>query len=222
MILEQQIERAGLTDIHAKIIDGQRLSTDDGLRLYACDDLSTIGYLANLVRQARNGDTTYYVRNQHINYTNVCNKLCRFCSFYVKPNHEQGYVLTPEKVAHRVRQYADVPITEIHMVGGVNPKLPYEYYLDVLKAMKLARPEAHLKAFTMSEIAQIHRIAKKPLEDVFADLRAAGLESIPGGGAEVFSDRVREDLFWTKADSEDWLEIAAAAHRRGPGSLVCL
>jgi aminodeoxyfutalosine synthase len=215
LILEQQLERAGLTDVHAKVVAGQRLSADDGMRLYACPDLAALGYLANLVREARHGDTTYYVRNQHINYTNVCNKLCKFCSFYVKPNHERGYVLTPEQVADRVRAYADVPITEIHMVGGVNPKLPYQYYLDVLGAMKKARPEAHLKAFTMIEIAQIQRIAKKPLAEVFADLRAAGLESIPGGGAEVFSERVHEDLFWTKADSEDWLEIAAAAHRSG-------
>ena len=214
MILKQ-LDHAGLADVHAKIVAGQRLSSADGLSLYDCPDLAALGYLANLVREARHGDTTYYVRNQHINYTNVCNKLCRFCSFYVKPNHERGYVLEAEQVAERVREYADVPITEIHMVGGVNPKLPYQYYLDVLGAMKRARPEAHLKAFTMIEIAQIHRLAKKPIEEVFADLREAGLESIPGGGAEVFSDRVHEDLFWTKSDSEDWLEIAAAAHRSG-------
>ena len=114
-----------------------------------------------------------------------------------------------------MREYAEIPITEIHMVGGVNPKLPYDYYLDVLRAMKEARPEAHLKAFTMIEIAQIQRIAKKPLEEVFADMKAAGLQSLPGGGAEVFSDRVQSDLFWTKADSEDWLAIAASAHRSG-------
>ena len=214
MILKQ-LDHAGLADVHAKIVAGQRLSSADGLSLYDCPDLAALGYLANLVREARHGDTTYYVRNQHINYTNVCNKLCRFCSFYVKPNHERGYVLEAEQVAERVREYADVPITEIHMVGGVNPKLPYQYYLDVLGAMKRARPEAHLKAFTMIEIAQIHRLAKKPIEEVFADLREAGLESIPGGGAEVFSDRVHEDLFWTKSDSENWLEIAAAAHRSG-------
>ena len=101
------------------------------------------------------------------------------------------------------------------MVGGVNPKLPYQYYLDVLRAMKQARPAAHLKAFTMIEIAQIQRIAKKPLEEIFADMKAAGLESLPGGGAEVFSDRVQGDLFWTKADSEEWLEIAQTAHQAG-------
>ena len=215
MIFDTQIERAGLSDVHAKILEGRRLSADDGLRLYACADLPVLGYLANLGREARHGDTTYYVRNQHINYTNICNKLCKFCSFYVKPKDERGYVLSPEQVAQRVTDYAEAPITEIHMVGGVNPKLPYEYYLDVLRAMKAARPAAHLKAFTMIEVAQIQRMAKKPLDEVFADLRAAGLESLPGGGAEVFSDRVQEDLFWTKSDSDDWLEIAAAAHRAG-------
>ena len=215
MIYEDLIGRAGLADIHDKVLAGQRLSLDDGLRLYACDDLPVLGYLANIVRERKSGDTAYYVRNQHINYTNICNKLCRFCSFYVKPKDERGYVLSPEQVAARVAEYDQAPITEIHMVGGVNPKLPYQYYLDVLRAMKQARPAAHLKAFTMIEIAQIQRIAKKPLEEIFADMKAAGLESLPGGGAEVFSDRVQGDLFWTKADSEEWLEIAQTAHRAG-------
>lgn len=215
VIFEAQLEKAGLTAIHRKVQEGERLSAADGLRLYACDDLPALAYMANSVRQRKHGDTTYYVRNQHINYTNVCNKLCKFCSFYVKPKDERGYVLTPEQVQERVRAYAHAPITEIHMVGGVNPKLPYSYYLEVLAAMKEARPEAHLKAFTMIEIAQIQRIAKKSLGAVLADLKEAGLESVPGGGAEVFSDRVHADLFWTKGDSEDWLEIAAAAHRAG-------
>ena len=215
MIYDDLIGRAGLANIYDKVLAGQRLSLDDGLRLYACDDLPILGYLANIVRERKSGDTAYYVRNQHINYTNICNKLCKFCSFYVKPKDERGYVLSPEQVAARVAEYDQAPITEIHMVGGVNPKLPYQYYLDVLRAMKQARPDAHLKAFTMIEIAQIQRIAKKPLEEIFADMRAAGLESLPGGGAEVFSDRVQGDLFWTKADSEEWLEIAQTAHRAG-------
>ena len=215
MIYEDLIDRAGLADIHDKVLTGQRLSLDDGLRLYACDELPILGYLANIVRERKSGDTAYYVRNQHINYTNICNKLCRFCSFYVKPKDGRGYVLSPEQVAARVAEYDQAPITEIHMVGGVNPKLPYQYYLDVLRAMKQARPAAHLKAFTMIEIAQIQRIAKKPLEEIFADMKEAGLESLPGGGAEVFSDRVQGDLFWTKADSEEWLEIAQTAHQAG-------
>ncbi|MCH2659721.1 aminofutalosine synthase MqnE [bacterium] len=215
MIYDDLIDRAGLGAIRDKVLAGERLGVDEGLRLYACDELPVLGYLANIVRERLNGAATYYVRNQHINYTNVCNKLCKFCSFYVKPKDERGYVLSPDQVAARVAAYAEAPITEIHMVGGVNPKLPYEYYLDVLRAMKEARPAAHLKAFTMIEIAQIQRIAKKPLDEIFADMKAAGLESLPGGGAEVFSDRVQGDLFWTKADSEQWLEIAATAHRAG-------
>ena len=214
-IFEEQIRHAGLEAVHRKLADGQRLSGDDGLQLYACDDLPTLAHLANAVREEKHGDTTYYVRNQHINYTNVCNKLCKFCSFYVKPKDERGYVLSPAQIQQRIAEYDDVPITEIHMVGGVNPKLPYSYYLELLQAMKEARPAAHLKAFTMIEIAQIQRIARKPLEEVLADLKESGLESLPGGGAEVFSDRVHEDLFWTKSDSEDWLSIAAAAHRAG-------
>ena len=215
MILEEQISVAGLSDIHAKVVAGERLSATDGLALYGCDDLPVIAHLANIVRERKHGDTTYYVRNQHINYTNICNKLCKFCSFYVKPKDERGYALTPEQVRDRILAYGDAPITEIHMVGGINPKLPYSYYLDVLRAMKDARPQAHLKAFTMIEVAQIQRIARKPLEEVFVDLKEAGLESLPGGGAEVFSERVQEDLFWTKADSEEWLAIAATAHNTG-------
>lgn len=215
MIFEDLIERAGLADIYRKVVAEERLSAADGLRLYACNDLATLGYMANIVRQRHHGDATYYVRNQHINYTNICNKFCRFCSFYVKPKDERGYVLEPEQIQARIRDYAEVPITEIHMVGGVNPKLPYSYYLDVLRAMKEARPQAHLKAFTMIEVAQIQRIAKKPLEEVLTDMKEAGLESLPGGGAEVFSDRVQGDLFWTKSDSEEWLRIAATAHSVG-------
>ena len=215
MLYDHLIDRAGLGDIRDKVLAGERLNSDDGLRLYACDEVPILGYLANIVRERKNGNATYYVRNQHINYTNVCNKLCKFCSFYVKPKDERGYVLSPEQIAARVSEYAEAPITEIHMVGGVNPKLSYDYYLDVLRAMKEARPAAHLKAFTMIEIAQIQRMAKKPLDEIFAEMKAAGLESLPGGGAEVFSDRVQGDLFWTKADSEEWLEIAATAHRAG-------
>ena len=138
---EELIDRAGLSTVHRKVVEGVRLDQGDGERLYGCADLPVLGYLANLVRDRDHGDRTYYVRNQHINYTNVCNKLCRFCSFYVKPKDELGYVLSPEQVQARVREYMGAPITEIHMVGGVNPKLPYEYYLDLLRAMKEARPE---------------------------------------------------------------------------------
>ncbi len=213
--MEALIRTSELADIYDKVRAGVRLSREDGLRLYEADDLPLVGYAANLVRERMNGNVAYYVRNQHINYTNVCNKLCKFCSFYVPPKDEQGYVLYPKDIKARVLQHIDLPITEVHMVAGINPKLPYQYYLDILDAVREVRPEVHIKAFTMIELAQIQRVAKKPMRDVLLDLRAHGLSSLPGGGAEVFSDRVHEDLFWTKADSEQWLSIARTAHEVG-------
>src|SRR5688572_8689631 len=161
------IEAAGLADIHARVLAGERLSFEDGLRLYRAPQLNVVGYLANIVRERRNGNVAYWVRNQHVNYTNVCNKGCLFCSFYARPKDDpRAYVMSPEDAAAKVSNYRDVPITELHVVGGVNPKLPYSYYLDLLRAIKAARPEAHIKAFTMVEMDQIVRAAKKPIEEI--------------------------------------------------------
>lgn len=204
-----------LGDIEEKVLSGARLSAQDGMRLYETPNLNAVGYLANIVRERLCGNVAWYVRNQHINYTNVCNKLCKFCSFYVKPKDERGYVLSPEDVQLRVRRYIDLPISEVHMVAGINPRLPYSYYLDIVRAVKEARPDVAVKAFTAIEWMQIARVAKKPLKDVMLELKEAGVSSIPGGGAEVFSDRVHEDLFWTKSDSEQWLEVARTAHSVG-------
>jgi aminodeoxyfutalosine synthase len=215
-IWNRAIEAAGLADIKARVLAGERLSFDDGMRLYAAPQLNVVGYLANIVRERKNGNVAYWVRNQHVNYTNVCNKGCLFCSFYARPKDDpRAYVMTPEQAAGKVSNYLDVPITEVHVVGGVNPKLPYGYYLDLLRAIKAARPLAHIKAFTMVELDQIVRAAKKPIEEVFADLKAAGLDALPGGGAEVMSDRVHEDLFAAKPNAERWLQLAQAAHRAG-------
>jgi aminodeoxyfutalosine synthase len=210
------IEAAGLAAIHDKVLSGERLSFDDGLALYRTPNLNVLGYLANIVRERKNGNVAYWVRNQHVNYTNVCNKGCLFCSFYAKPKDDpRAYVMTPEQAAQKVLNYSDAPISEIHVVGGVNPKLDYEYYLELLRAIKAARPQAHIKAFTMVEIDQIVRRAKKPPAEVFADLKAAGLDALPGGGAEVMSDRVHEDLFSTKPNADRWLELAREAHKAG-------
>ncbi|MFT5366905.1 MAG: aminodeoxyfutalosine synthase [Candidatus Latescibacterota bacterium] len=205
----------GLRAIEEKVLAEERLSAEDGMQLYATPDLNAVGYLANIVRERMCGNVAWYVRNQHINYTNVCNKLCKFCSFYVKPKDDRGYVLEPEDVRDRVQRYLHVPISEIHMVAGINPKLPYSYYLDIVKAVKEVRPDVAVKAFTAIEWVQIARVAKKPLKEVMMELKEAGVSSVPGGGAEVFSDRVQEDLFWTKADSEEWLMVARTAHEVG-------
>ena len=212
-----QLRRAGLDGVHAKLLAGQRLDFDDGMRLYRTPDLTAVGSLANLVRERRSGAHTYYVRNLHVNYTNICNKFCKFCSFYAAPNSTDGkaYVLTPEEAAARVAQYAGEPIREIHMVAGINPKLPYLYYLDLLRAVKATRPDAQIKAFTMIELAQIARVAKRPLPEILPELKAAGLAACPGGGAEVFSDRVHEELFRAKLDNQGWFDVARAVHAAG-------
>jgi len=214
-MLQDTIARAGLEDIHRKVVEGTRLGGDDGLRLHACPDINVLGHIANLVRERRHGDTCYYVRNQHINYTNVCNKDCKFCAFYVRVNDPAGYTLSVEDVRRRVEEQIHEPIREIHMVAGINPRLPYPYYLDIIKAVKDLRPDVVVKAYTMIEIAEIVRIAKKPLEEVWEDLKAAGLGALPGGGAEVLSERVHAELFNLKQTPSEWLEMARSAHKAG-------
>ena len=215
-IWRRAIDEAKLGDIHDKVLGEERLSSEDGLRLYANASLNVVGYLANIVREKKNGNAAYWVRNQHINYTNVCNKGCLFCSFYAKPKDDpRAYVMSPEDAAQKVTNYLDVPISEIHVVGGVNPKLPYSYYLELLQAIKAARPDAHIKAFTMVEMDQIVRCSRKSAEEVYEDLKRCGLDALPGGGAEVMSERVHEDLFAAKPNADRWLELAAAAHRSG-------
>ena len=185
-----------LKPIEQKVVRGERLSLEDGLSLYGAD-LNAVGYLANIVRERMCGTVAWYVRNQHSNYTNVCNKLCKFCSFYEAPKDERGYVLSPDDVKARVKQHLDIPISEIHMVAGINPKLPYQYYIDIVEAVKDVRPDVAVKAFTAIEWVQIARAAKKSMRDVMLELKEAGVSSIPGGGAEVFSDRVQSEMFWT-------------------------
>ena len=215
LIGERMIEGAGLGDIYKKVMGGERLSFDDGAQLYRSDDLSAVGYLANIVRERKNGNRAYYVRNQHLNYTNVCNKFCKFCSFYDVPKGENAYTLSPEEIQAKLLEHIDVPIREIHMVGGVNPKLPYEYYLDILRAIKQIRPDAYLKAFTMVELVQIERVAKKPLEETLLELKEAGMDAVPGGGAEVMTERVHEELFPLKIGADEWLGMARSVHQVG-------
>lgn len=213
--MNQAIARAGLERIHRKVTDGERLSGDDGVALYSCPDLNVLGHLANLVRERKNDDICWFVRNQHINYTNVCNKDCKFCAFYVRVNDPAGYALSVEDIRRRVEEQVREPIREIHMVAGINPRLPYAYYLDIIRAVKSVRPEVMVKAYTMIEIAEIVRVARKPLEQVWEDLKEAGLGSLPGGGAEVLSERVHAEIFDKKQTPTEWLAMARSAHRAG-------
>lgn len=212
--IQRQAEAAGIGDIAERVFGGERLSREDGVRLYSAD-LHAVGALANWVRERKHGDLTYFNVNQHINYTNVCNKLCRFCAFQRLPGQEGAYVMKPEEVAEKIRAQLDEPVTEVHMVAGIYPKLPYEYYLDILRAVKEVRQAIHIKAFTMIELMQIARRAKKPLAEVLPELVEAGLGSCPGGGAEVFSDRVRDEGYDKKNTGDEWIDTARTVHQAG-------
>jgi aminodeoxyfutalosine synthase len=209
------LQNGPLSRVYDSVMEGRRLSFTDGLALWRSDDLNAIGALANLVREAKNGNATYYVRNQHINYTNVCNKGCRFCSFYAQKGGPAPYTMTMDDVRAKLERTRHIPVTEIHMVAGIHPKLPYSYYLELLDTVKTTRPEAHIKAFTMVELLQIQKLAKKPMEEVLRELKAHGLSSLPGGGAEILTDRVHDTLFPRKETADEWLQTAKTAHRVG-------
>ncbi|MDP6540329.1 MAG: aminofutalosine synthase MqnE [Planctomycetota bacterium] len=211
----ERARAAGLADVAERVVAGERLSLEDGARLYETPDLFVVAELANLVRERLHGDLAYFNVNQHINYTNICNKLCRFCAFQRLPNQEGAYWMTPEEAAGKIREQLDEPVTEVHMVAGIYPKLGYDYYLELLRAVKAARPGIHVKAFTMVELHEIARVAKKPLAEVLPELIEAGLDSIPGGGAEVFSERVRSETYHLKISGDEWLDIARTVHEAG-------
>lgn len=204
-----------LTSIVRKVEAGERLSREDGLTLIYSSDLTGVGALANVVRERLHGGRTYYVRNQHVNYTNICNKFCKFCSFYAKKGGPDPYELSLEDVKRRLEAHRDVPLTEIHMVGGINPRLPYSYYLDLVRTVKEVRPGVHVKAFTAVEIVEIARVGKVSIDQALADLIEAGLDSLPGGGIEILSDRVHSELFGKKLNGEEWKDVARSAAKLG-------
>jgi aminodeoxyfutalosine synthase len=212
--VERLALRAGIGEQARKVFAQERLSPEDGLRLYQAD-LHAVGALANFVRERMHGDLTYFNVNQHINYTNICNKLCRFCAFQRLPGQPGAYAMTPAEAAAKIRAQLAESVTEVHMVAGIHPKLSYEYYLELLRAVKAERPSIHIKAFTMVELDQIATKARKPLEEVLPELIAAGLGSVPGGGAEIFAERVHQESYHLKISGEQWLETARKVHRAG-------
>ena len=213
--LRTRAQAAGLGAICDKVLAGERLSTEDGIALYRAPDVHAVGALANHVRERLHGDLAYFNVNQHVNYTNICNKLCRFCAFQRLPGQEGAYVMSPEEVGQKIREQLGEPVTEVHMVAGIYPKLPYSYYLDIVRAAKEVRPDIHVKAFTMIELMQIAKRAKRPLAEVLPELIEAGLGSCPGGGAEIFADRVHEEGYHLKNTGDQWIETARTVHEAG-------
>jgi aminodeoxyfutalosine synthase len=213
--MDMMVKQAGLGDLLEKVRAGERLSREDGLRLYRSPDLLAVGYLANIVRERLNGNKAYFIYNQHLNYSNICANLCKFCAFGKEKGSAQAYEMDLVQVRAKVRERLAEPISEIHVVGGIHPDLPYSYYLDMLRAIHEERPGVHIQAFTCVEIAHLAELSGQGLEATLKELMAAGLGSIPGGGAEVFSPRIRQLTCEKKLSGEGWLEVAKTAHRLG-------
>jgi aminodeoxyfutalosine synthase len=214
--LEKLAHAAGLAGIHDKVMRGERLSFDDGVALYRSRELMLVGALANVVRERKSGDAAYFVRNMHLNPTNVCTVDCKFCGFYRPYRHkEQGWTWDLEKALGEVKHNLSDAITEVHIVGGHNPDYPYEFYLDLLRGIHELKPEIHVKAFTCAEYDFFAKRFKKDVDRVLDDFKAAGVDSLPGGGAEVLVERVRREIYPKKISAERWLEVAKKAHQHG-------
>jgi aminodeoxyfutalosine synthase len=204
--------------IRDKVRAGEPLSFDDGVALYAHPNLIEVGALANEVRERLHGDRTYFNRNLHINATNVCVASCMFCSFARLKEGDQGaYTMTHAEAMGKLqaRMDANDPITEIHIVNGLHDKLPFDYYTDLLAGLKRLKPSIHLKAFTAVEIFYFHQHFGMSIADVLQRLHAAGLDSLPGGGAEIFAPRVRKKICDDKCTADEWLQVHRTAHHMG-------
>jgi aminodeoxyfutalosine synthase len=213
--MKDLLDDTGLGAILEKVEAGERLTVEDGVKLYECQNLPAVGALANRVRERLNGNRAYYIYNQHINYSNICVNGCRFCAFARNEGEDDAYRMTVDEVAAKVRERIEEPIRELHIVGGCDPDLPYDYYLDMVRAVKEVKPDIHVQAFTCVEVAHLAKLAGKPVDEVLAELKEAGLGSLPGGGAEVFSPRIRKSLCERKLSPEGWIEVAKTAHRLG-------
>ncbi|MEW6746689.1 MAG: aminofutalosine synthase MqnE [Planctomycetota bacterium] len=204
-----------LGGIAAKVEANERLGFEDGLALYRTRDIQTLGELANRVRERRHGNDAYFVVNRHLNPSNICVFTCRFCAFRRAPNEAGAYRMSLDEVRRKVLEEFEGNVTEVHIVGGVDPKLPYRYFIDLVRLIHELRPDIHIKAYTMIEIEWLSRIGRKSVPEVIEELKEAGLGSCPGGGAEVLAERVHRELFDKKLDAQRWLETARAVHAAG-------
>ncbi|MGH9858773.1 MAG: aminofutalosine synthase MqnE, partial [Candidatus Acidiferrales bacterium] len=212
---ELQISDARLKPIAAKVLAGERLSFDDGVALYRSPDLLAIGWLGNYVREKRHGNVAYYNINRHINPTNVCVAHCRLCAFGRDEHAPGAYSYALEEIWERAAQGVAEGATEFHIVGGLHPDLPFSYFTDLISGLKQRFPHVHLKAFTMVEVQYLAKIAKLSIEQALRALKEAGVDSLPGGGAEIFHPRVRKIICDHKTSGQMWLSIARTAHQIG-------
>ncbi|HEV7499854.1 MAG TPA: aminofutalosine synthase MqnE [Vicinamibacteria bacterium] len=212
--VEPLVRDALLHPIRERVLAGQRLSFEDGVALYRTHDLLGLAGLANHAREKRHGNDAYFVWNTHINHTNVCAATCDFCAFAAKAEEPRAYTMRLDDIFATVSGLPE-QVREVHIVGGLHPDLPWSYFTDMMKGIKQARPHIHVKAFTAVEIYFFHKLYRMSVEQVLAELKAAGLDSMPGGGAEIFAKATRDKIIRGKADGPQWLDVMRQAHRMG-------
>ena len=203
------------SEIADKVAAGERLSREEGIALFQSDDLFTLGSLANLVRERLHGDRTYYTHTLHVNYSNACVLSCALCAFYRPLDHPQAHTFSLEELGKRAEAAGRLGVREFHITGGLNPRLPLEYYEELFRTLKGKVPWATIKAFTAVEIDFFAKLYRMPIETIYERLRGAGLDCLPGGGAEILVDRVRDIVCRGKISAARWLEVHEIGHRLG-------
>ena len=212
------VQRSELRDLYDKVAAGERISEADALRLFETKDLNALGAIADLARQKKVGDRASYIVNRYINYSNYCILSCQFCSFARKKRDADGFELTIPQMVEKAREALKIGITELHIVGGLHPSLPFSYYVDFIKTLKVLDPRLQLKCFTAIEILHLAWLAKKTVEQTLIELKDAGLASLTGGGAEIFRKEVRSAIAKGKESAEEYLDVHRTWHRLGQRS----
>ena len=208
--------RTRLDAIHDKILSGERIDRTEAWMLHGHEELTTLGTLADIVRRRKHDDRVVtYMIDRNINYTNVCNAFCTFCAFYRAPNHAEGYTLPIETIEQKIRETYELGGNQILLQGGHNPELKIDWYENLFRRLKSSFPDLWLHALSPPEIVHIYKSSRIELAEALERLRAAGLDSIPGGGAEILVDRVREELASNKCSSQEWLDVMEEGHRQG-------
>jgi aminodeoxyfutalosine synthase len=204
-----------LEKIANKVSNQERISASEALSLYQVDDIVSLGEIANSIREKIHGDKSYFIINRHIDYSNICAIKCKFCAFARKKGDADGFEFSIEEILDKTKEGLKRGITEIHMVGGFHPTLPWEYYIDLLKTLKKETPSVHVKAFTAAEIRYFSKKFKRTEKQVLEELMEAGLDSMPGGGAEIFNEKVRKEICGPKGPAQNWIDTHKLAHSLG-------
>ncbi len=214
------LQHSPLRDIYDKVVAGERISESDALRLFESKDLNAVGAIADFARERKVGSRASYIVNRYINYSNYCILSCQFCAFAKKKRDADGFQLSTEQIVEKAREALRLGITELHIVGGLHPSLPFSYYLEMLRALKSLNSRLQLKCFTAIEILHLSWLAKKSVLETLSELKAAGLASLTGGGAEIFRKEVRSQIAKGKESAEEYLDVHRTWHRLG-GRSTC-